>query len=32
MPVLFWGVLSLVFGRMAVLLAKPVKVLPPRAP
>ncbi|CAB4569355.1 unannotated protein [freshwater metagenome] len=32
MPVLFWALMSLVFGRMAVLLAKPVKVLPPRAP
>jgi hypothetical protein len=30
LPVLFWAVLAMVFGRMAVLLAKPVRVLPPR--
>jgi hypothetical protein len=30
-PTVMWGILLLVFGRMAMLLAKPVRVLPPKS-
>ena len=30
-PTVVWGILLLVFGRMAMLLAKPVRVLPPKS-
>ena len=28
LPIAFWGILLLVFGRMAILMARPLKVIP----